>query len=91
LVRVVEGGFGDRKTDGVVLADDFREPDRCINGIKLAIDVDLSQLADEDYRRVAILGGVPRGDPDRQPLVGSIAKPFLIVRASCRFCCTLAA
>jgi hypothetical protein len=48
LVGVVESNFGDRKTDGVVLANDFGEPDSGIDGIELATDVDIPQLADED-------------------------------------------
>jgi peptide/nickel transport system substrate-binding protein len=53
-----------------------RQPDCRIYGVKLGIDIDLPRLADEDYRRVAVLGGIPCGDRDRQPLVGAIAKTF---------------
>src|SRR6266446_4403664 len=41
LVRVIEGSFGDRKTDGVVPANDLGEPNRSVNGVELAIDINL--------------------------------------------------
>ena len=75
-IGVVERRFGDRQTDGVVFANHFGKPDRGVDGIELTIDIDFPQLADQDHSGVAILGGIPCRDRDRQPLVGPAAQSF---------------
>src|SRR5215469_7142686 len=40
-IGVVESRFGDRKTNRIVLANDFGEPDCGVDRVKLTIDIDL--------------------------------------------------
>src|SRR5215472_15512307 len=56
LVGLVEAALGHRDADRVVLADDPWKPVCGIDGLELAVDVDLAQLRDRNDRRVAIAG-----------------------------------
>src|SRR6266567_1008150 len=54
-VRIVDPGLGDIETDGVILAHDLWVPIGGVDGVELAVDVDLLQLVNQDHCRIAVV------------------------------------
>src|ERR1700737_2511160 len=62
------------ETDGIVAAHDLGKPLDGVDHFELAVDVDLLQLVDQDYRRVPVGLHITCGDLDLEPLVRPIAE-----------------
>src|SRR6516162_2208451 len=76
LIGIVEPVLADRHTDRIILAHDGRIPLRRVDRVEGRVDIDLLQLVDQQYRRVAIGRGVARGHGRRERLVRPIAQPL---------------
>src|ERR1700730_13784219 len=73
-IGIVDQRAGQVERDRVVLALHLGIPLGGVYRLELALDIDLLQLVDEDYRRIAVWGYVSGSDLDVQPLVGPVAE-----------------
>jgi hypothetical protein len=72
-VGIIDAAARQVGADHVVLAGDLRKPIRRLDGVELAVDVDLLHLVDQDDGRVALLRNIAGCDLDREPVVRAVA------------------
>src|SRR5215472_16024631 len=73
LVRVIEAVSRQIETDGIVATHDLGKPLHGVDHFKLAVDVDLLQLVDQDYCRIPVRLYITRRYLDCEPLAQPIA------------------
>src|SRR6516165_2357707 len=74
IIRIIDLALGDVEPDFEILAHQPGIPLRCIDSFKLAVDINLFQLRDQDHRRVSPGRNVPSRDGDGKPVVGAVAE-----------------